>query len=136
MLKYVLGVIQFLKCFVNSSLMFKFKYKVHIKKDLRFIVLTFIFATVPSSSETFGLSALRFGLNALQNWNYSRPLWPCPFCTLFRSLILLLLVANHFQLYPVCCLSKFKKQTAPYKYIITHMCLRTSPLLSSKALVD
>ena len=47
--------------------MFKFKYKVHIKKDLSFIVLTFIFATVPSWSETFGLSGLSFGLNALQN---------------------------------------------------------------------
>ena len=32
--------------------------KVHIKKDVSFIVLTFIFATVPSLSETFGLSAL------------------------------------------------------------------------------
>ena len=48
--------------FAKSSVMFKFKYKVHIKKDLSFIVLTFIFATVPSLSEIFGLSDLVLAL--------------------------------------------------------------------------
>ena len=61
--------------------MFKFKYKVHIKKDLSFIVLTFIFGTVPSWSETFGFNVLSFGCNALQNLN-----WPCAFHTLFQGL--------------------------------------------------
>ena len=42
--------------------MFKFEYKIHIETDLLFIVLTFIFATVPSWIETFGLSALSLAL--------------------------------------------------------------------------